>query len=87
MKAYLNPPAGSLDALQKALADWGLEDDNEELWEAWKMFDRTGGAVLPEAGGWLDQSLIIRKFIDAMYLLKAFHTTPTTPTPKLGNTW
>ena len=87
MRAYLSPQNMTLAAIEQALADWGLETDSDELFEAWKMFDRTGGAVLPEAGGWLDQSLEIRRFFDQMYLLKAFHSLPDTPKPKLGNDW
>jgi hypothetical protein len=87
MKAYLKPDAATVATIEAALRDWGLEHDNDEMWECWKMFDRTGGAVLPEAGGWLDQSLEIRAFFNQMYLLKAFHQLPAAPKPPLGNDW
>jgi hypothetical protein len=87
MKAYVRPSEPTIGTLEAVLEDWGMEDDSEELFEAWKMFDRTGGVVLPEAGGFLDQDKRIMRFFEHMYLLKAFHALPETPKPQLGNTW
>lgn len=87
MKSYLSPVGPNIATLEAMLVDWGLEDDSDELWEAWKMFDRTGGAVLPEAGGFLDQDKRIMGFFGVMFLLKAFHSIPDTPQAKLGNDW
>ncbi len=86
MKTYLNPTPLTLKDMRARLADWGLRDDEPEYWQAWTMFDQTHGAVLPGAGGWLDQDPRIRAFFEFCNVLKAFHMLPEAK-PMIGNDW
>ncbi len=77
----------SLEQLESALQDWGLNYPFDDIWPAFQMFVLTEFRVLPTGGGYLDQDPLLMEDFRTLLLLKQWHEIPQPELPKLSNNW